>query len=107
MNTTNEKVDLNANPCGKALLKVAGKELLNECKKVGSLQEGEMASTGSANLNCQRVYHVRSSSWDGGKGTPVILVYFWLELVWYKCYSYFCCGENIVDLHDFGLFSKI
>ena len=75
-------MDLNANPCGKALLKVAGKELLNECKKIGSLQAGEMASTGPAKLSCKRVYHVCSSSWDGGKGTPVILVLFLLELVW-------------------------
>ena len=68
-------MDLNANPCGKALLKVAGQGLVNECKKIGSLQAGEMASTGPANLKCKRVFHVRSSAWDSGKGTPVILVY--------------------------------
>ena len=71
-------MDLNANPCGQALLKVAGQELVKECNKIGSLQAGEMASTGPAKLSCKRVYHVRSSSWDNGKGTPVILVLFLL-----------------------------
>ena len=65
-------MDLNANPCGKALLKVAGKELINECQKIGTLTAGDMASTGPAKLNCKRVYHVRSSSWDNGKGVPVM-----------------------------------
>ena len=64
-------MDLKGNPCGKALLKVAGQELVNECKKIGSLQPGEMASTGPAKLNCKRVYHVRSSHWDNGNGALV------------------------------------
>ena len=75
-------MDLNANPCGKALLKVAGQELVKECNRIGSLQEGEMASTGPAKLNCKRVYHVCSSSWDGGDGILVILVLFFLEQVY-------------------------
>ena len=80
VNTTNDKVDLNANPCGKALLKVAGNQLVDECKKIGSLQTGEMTSTGPAKLNCKRVYHVRSSSWDNGNGAPVILIF---EQTWF------------------------
>ncbi|XP_028405586.1 protein mono-ADP-ribosyltransferase PARP15-like isoform X1 [Dendronephthya gigantea] len=72
VNTTNDSVDLNANACGKALLKVAGDELLKECKKIGSLKAGDMASTGPGNLNCKRVYHVRSSSWDSGKGSLIL-----------------------------------
>ena len=72
VNTTNDKMDLNANPCGKALLKVAGKELANECQKIGSLSPGGMASTGPAKLSCKRVYHVRSSPWDNGKGAPIL-----------------------------------
>ena len=71
MNTTNDKVELTANPCGKALLKVAGKELANECQKIGSLSPGGVALTGPAKLSCKRVYHVRSSPWDNGKGAPV------------------------------------
>ena len=71
MNTTNEKVDLNANPCGKALLKVAGKELLTECQKIGTLNEGEIASTGPAKLKCKRAFHVRSCHYDNGKGVGV------------------------------------
>ncbi len=67
-------MDLNANPCGKALLQVAGKDLLNECQKIGSLTAGDMASTGPAKLNCKRVYHVRSCPWDNGKGAPVMPV---------------------------------
>jgi hypothetical protein len=61
-----------SNPCGKALLRVAGNELLNECKRIESLQKGEMASTGPAKLNCKRVYHVRSSSWNNGNGALVM-----------------------------------
>ncbi|CAB4021318.1 poly [ADP-ribose] polymerase 14-like, partial [Paramuricea clavata] len=72
VNTTNQKIDLNANACGRALLKVAGKELLSECQKIGSLKVGDMASTGSAKLNCKRVYHVRASPWDSGKGAQIL-----------------------------------
>ena len=69
-------MDLNATACGKALFKVAGRELVNECKKIGSLQLGEMASTGPAKLNCKRVYHVRSSTWNNGEGALVIVIQF-------------------------------
>ena len=70
---------MNANPCGKALLKVAGEDLANECKKLGSLKTGEIVSSGSGKLNCKRVYHVRSSSWNNGDGALVIVVRFFLE----------------------------
>ena len=73
VNTTNDKVDLNPNPCGKALLKVAGKELMSECQKIGTLSPLGVASTGPAKLSCKRVYHVCSSPWDNGKGAPVML----------------------------------
>ena len=79
VNTTNDTMDLTANPCGKALLKVAGQELVNECKKIGNLRTGEMASSGPAKLNCKRVYHVRSSAWDNGNGALVIVVRFFLK----------------------------
>ena len=64
-------MDLNANPCSKALLRVAGQGLVNECRKIGNLKTGEMASTGPAKLNCKHVYHVRSSSWNNGEGALV------------------------------------
>ena len=64
-------MDLKGNACGKALLEVAGQQLSDECKKIGKLNVGNMVSTGPANLNCKRVYHVRSSSWDNGKGALV------------------------------------
>ena len=70
---------MNANPCGKALLKVAGEDLANECKKLGSLKTGEIVSSGSGKLNCKRVYHVRSSSWNNGDGALVTVVRFFLE----------------------------
>ena len=79
VNTTNDTVDLTANPCGKALLKVAGQELVNECKKIGNLRTREMASSGPAKLNCKRVYHVWSSAWDNGNGALVIVVRFFLK----------------------------
>ncbi|CAB3992453.1 poly [ADP-ribose] polymerase 14-like isoform X2 [Paramuricea clavata] len=72
VNTTNHKVDLNGNSCGRALLKVAGKELLSECQRIGSLKPGEMAPTGPAKLNCKRVYHVRASPWNNGKGAQIL-----------------------------------
>jgi hypothetical protein len=71
VNTANHKVDLNANSCSKALLKVAGKEWPSECKKIGSFKVGNIASTGPGKLNCKRVYHVRASPWDDGKGAQV------------------------------------
>ena len=79
-------MDLTANSCGRALLKVAGKELVHECKKIGRLQPGNIASTGPAKLSCKRVYHVRSSCWDNGKGALVTLVRL-LTLVFITCLS--------------------
>ena len=70
---------MNANPCGMALLKVAGEDLASECKKLGSLETGEIVSSGSGKLNCKRVYHVRSSSWNNGDGALVTVVRFFLE----------------------------
>ena len=72
---------MNANPCGKALLKVAGVDLENECTKLGSLKTGGIVSSGSGKLNCKRVYHVRSSSWNNGDGALVTVVRFFLESV--------------------------
>ncbi|CAB4013230.1 poly [ADP-ribose] polymerase 15 isoform X1 [Paramuricea clavata] len=72
VNAMNAKVDLNASRCGKALLKMAGEELLNECHKIGSLLAGDITSTGPAKLNCKRVYHVRLSSWDNGRGAQIL-----------------------------------
>jgi poly [ADP-ribose] polymerase 10/14/15 len=92
VNTTNEKVDLNANPCGKALLKVAGKELMNECQKIGSLKPGEMAVTGPAKLDCRLVCHVRSSHWDNGKGTPVMTIFLAIYFITCQCCS-FCISR--------------
>ena len=56
VNTTNDTVDLTATPCGKALLKVAGPELIKECKKIGNLKTGEMASTGTGKTETVNVY---------------------------------------------------
>ena len=72
VNTTNANLNLNGSACGTALLKVAGKQLSDECQKIGRLKVGNIATTGSANLNCKRVYHVCCSSWDGGKGVLVM-----------------------------------
>ena len=72
VNTTNANLNLKGNPCGQALLKVAGEQLFDECQKIGSLKGGNMVSTGPAKLNCKRVYHVCSSSWDSGKGARVM-----------------------------------
>ena len=72
VNTTNDSLNLRGNACGKALLKVAGQQLSDECQKIGRLKAGNMASTGPANLNCKRVYHVRSSSWDSGRGALIL-----------------------------------
>ena len=78
-------MDLNASSCGRALLKTAGRELANECNKIGNLQAGNIASTGPAKLNCKRVYHVRSSPWNNGKGELVTPIQFQLHL---SCVSY-------------------
>ena len=90
-------MDLNGNPCGKALLKVAGKELLNECRKIGSLKPGEMALTGPAKLSCKRVYHVRTSHWDNGKGAPVMSIGFF-------CFNYQLDHARVVHFPECGIF---
>ena len=71
VNTTNDKVELDANPCGQALLKVAGQELKDACQKVGNLQVGKIATTKAGKLDCNLVYHVNCAAWDNGKGESV------------------------------------
>ena len=78
-------MDLNANSCGEALLKVAGMALMNECQKIGSLQPGNIASTGPGKLKCKRVYHVRASFWDNGKGALVTRVRLLIVILPFFC----------------------
>ena len=68
-------MDLNANESGKALLQIGGSDLLNECNKIGRLVEGEMHSTGSGDLNCQRVYHVNLPGWKNGGAQVRVFIY--------------------------------
>ena len=68
-------MDLNANPCAKALLEVAGKELEEECKKKGGLKIGEIAVTKAGKLDCKHVYHIFCASWAKGKGEPVSIIF--------------------------------
>ncbi|XP_046838993.1 protein mono-ADP-ribosyltransferase PARP15-like [Xenia sp. Carnegie-2017] len=72
VNSTNEKMDLNANPVGKALLKVAGNDILEECKKIGEIKVGGVVVTGGGKLNCKSVYHVCLSEWQQGDGAKVL-----------------------------------
>ena len=74
MNSSDEKVDLKATPCGKALLEVAGDELLTECQKIGRLELGNLAITPPANLKCKLVFHVRASPYEHVRGVVVILL---------------------------------
>ncbi|XP_028391015.1 protein mono-ADP-ribosyltransferase PARP14-like [Dendronephthya gigantea] len=72
VNSSDEKVNLKATPCGKALLNVAGDELLTECQKIGLLELGDLALTGPAKLNCKFVFHVRASPYECGRGVLVL-----------------------------------
>ena len=92
-------MDLNASSCGRALLKVAGEELMNECQKIGTLQAGNMASTGPAKLKCKRMYHVRSSYWDNGEGAQVIVI---ANL----CFCLYYNSIKIIKIHFFSSDSR-
>ena len=71
VNTTNDKLDLNANPCGRALLKVGGQELKDACQQVGNLPVGKIAMTKPGKLDCKLVYHVNCAAWRDRQGELV------------------------------------
>ena len=79
---------------------MAGEELLSECKKIGSLKVGDMASTGPAKLNCKRVYHIRAPPWDDGKAAQVYnaSLIFNFDFVFYQLvrlsYDDLLCAEH-------------
>ena len=71
VNTTGENLQLDSNPCGKALSNEAGPTLQTECTKIGKLQVGQVAATSGGNLLCDEVYHVVCVQWNNGQGEQV------------------------------------
>ncbi|XP_028392654.1 protein mono-ADP-ribosyltransferase PARP14-like [Dendronephthya gigantea] len=72
VNTTGESLNLDSNPCSKALSNEAGPILQTECSKIGKLQPGEVAVTKGGNLLCDDVYHVVCVQWSEGQGEQVL-----------------------------------
>ena len=71
MNTTGENLNLDSNPCSKALSNNAGPVLQAECDKIGKLKLLQVAATQGGNLPCDEVYHVVCVKWNNGEGEQV------------------------------------
>ena len=71
VNTTGESLNLDSNPCSKALSNEAGPVLQAECSKIGKIKVGDVAVTQGGNLLCDEVYHVVCVQWNNGQGEQV------------------------------------
>ncbi|XP_028392673.1 protein mono-ADP-ribosyltransferase PARP14-like [Dendronephthya gigantea] len=74
VNTTGHTLDLEANPCSKALSYEAGPTLQSECRRIGKLNVGQVAVTTGGNLLCDEVFHVVCDKWRRGQGEEVLRV---------------------------------
>ncbi|XP_028392657.1 protein mono-ADP-ribosyltransferase PARP14-like [Dendronephthya gigantea] len=72
VNTTGENLNLDSNPCSRALSNEAGPTLQAECRKIGKLKLGEVAVTKAGNLLCDEVYHSVCVQWGEGQGEEVL-----------------------------------
>ena len=71
MNSAGANLNLESNPCAKALSKVAGPHLQAECNKMvsgGSIADWDFAKTTAGKLNCKFVYHAVCGGYDKGAG---------------------------------------
>ena len=104
VSTTGENLNLNSNPCSKALCNEAGPSLQAECSKKGKLQVGEVAVTSGGNLLCHEVYHVVCVQWNAGQGekvygNPISL----LDISFFILYfSVFCKSLHFTQYYDDG-----
>lgn len=57
VNSTSNNLDLNTGLISKSILKAAGPEIQEECRKYKKFKEGEIAITQGYGLNCKRVFH--------------------------------------------------
>lgn len=72
MGTAAPSLNLEQNPCARALSKAAGPSLQQQCTKRGTTAEGDIAvieQTGK--LKCQAVIFAICSQWKDGKGMEV------------------------------------
>lgn len=70
--TAASNLNLNQNPCAKALSNAAGPCLQQECMKIGHVAIGDIAVNNQpGNLNCKAVIFAICSEWDSGNGRKV------------------------------------
>jgi len=75
LNSTSTNLDLKSGRASRALLKEAGAALQTECsqKYPDGITAGDMAVTGSGNLQCQYVYHGSLLKWGQNNADKVRL----------------------------------
>ncbi|XP_053383647.1 protein mono-ADP-ribosyltransferase PARP14-like isoform X2 [Mercenaria mercenaria] len=72
VSTTSEFPNLTGSVAN-ALMKSGGNTILQECKTLGSISEGQIGATGAGNLNSDKIYHVLiPNKWDSKKGDEFV-----------------------------------
>lgn len=90
MGTAASSLNLEQNPCARALKNAAGASLQQECTKRGPVREGDIAvinQTGPWGLKCHAVIFAICSQWNGGKGKEVhenVVDYFAITILRYN-----------------------
>ena len=69
-------LDLNRNPCARALSEAAGQNLQQQCTKIAPIAEGDIAVVSqTGRLDCQAVTFAVCSQWNGGRGKQVLRLF--------------------------------
>lgn len=75
-------LDLNRNPCARALSEAAGQNLQQQCIKIAPVAEGDIAVVNqTGRLDCQAVTFAVCSQWNGGSGKQVKRLFQLLHIV--------------------------
>ena len=71
--TAASNLNLQQNPCARALSQAAGPSLQQECTNIGHVAVGDIGVNNQpGNLSCRKVIFAICSEWDNGKGKKVL-----------------------------------
>ncbi|KAI0233138.1 Neuralized-like protein 4 [Lamellibrachia satsuma] len=75
VNSSNKALDLTTGATAKAIAKVGGNSVVQECKTLGEIRPGGIATTGAGDLPCSHIIHIdmhKNADWDSIIGAVLL-----------------------------------